>query len=98
MLEITIVEGRLDAGIGRGQPDVSRAVGQAKRARNPCRLLRRNVTTQIFGAYAGDMLLPFVDDSAGPQEHIVDSARSLGGVVQRKVHGITISSERDAVL
>ena len=59
--------------------------------------LRRNVTTQIFGAYAGDVLLPFVHDSAGPQEHVVDSAGPLGRVVQSKVHRITISSERDAV-
>ena len=43
------------------------------------------------------MLLPFVDDSARPQDHIVDGARPLGGVVQSKVHRITISSERDAV-
>src|SRR6266852_8686441 len=97
MLEITIVEGRLDAGVGRGQADVSRAVGQPKRARDPCHLPRGNVAAQVLGPYTGDALLPFVDRRTGPQHHIVDSARPLGGVVQGEMRCIAMSSEGDAV-
>src|SRR5215469_3933913 len=88
MLQITVVEGGLDARVGRSEPDVSRAVGQPQRARYPCRPIRGNITAQIFGPHAGDMLLPFVDDGAGPQDHVVDGARPCGGAVQGKVHGV----------
>src|SRR5271169_6965430 len=98
MLEITIVEGRLDAGVGRGQPDVSRPVGQPERAVNPCRPLGGNVADQVLGPYAGDALSPWVDDRAGPQHHIVDGARPFGGVVQSKMRRIGMHLERDAVL
>src|SRR5580704_11844940 len=97
VLEITIIEGRLDAGIGRGQPDVPRAVGQPERAMDPCRPLRWNVTDQVLGAYTGDALLPFVDDRAGPQHHIVDGARPFGGVVQTEMRCIAMCSQGDAV-
>src|SRR5205823_14699124 len=71
MLEITVVEGGLNARVGRSESDVSRAVGQPQRARYPCRPLRRNITTQVFGPYAVNLLLPFVNVSAGPKDHII---------------------------
>ena len=74
MLEIPVVKGRLDAGIGRGQPDIACAVRQSERTRDACYPVRWHITVQVPGPYTGDALLPWVDDRAGPQHHVVASA------------------------
>ena len=61
MLEIPVVKRRLDSGIGRGQPDVSGAVGQSERTRDACHPVRGHVTVQVPGPYTGDALLPCVE-------------------------------------
>ena len=48
MLEVTVVEGRLNAGIGCSQFDVSCAIRQPQRAGNSCHLLGRNIAIQIL--------------------------------------------------
>src|SRR5262249_60788890 len=44
MVEIPVVEGGLYGGIGRGEPDVSSAIGQPERARDPGYAIGGDVT------------------------------------------------------
>src|SRR5262245_185253 len=97
MLEVTVVKGRLDTGVGRGQPDVAGAVGQSKRTRDACHPVRGDVPVQVPRPYPGDALLPFVDNRAGPQHHVIAGTGPFRRVVEAKVHRIDISCEGDAV-
>src|SRR5919198_1630540 len=97
MLEVTVVKGRLDFGVGRGQPDVTGTVGQAERTRDAGHPLRGDVPVEILGPETGDALLPLVDHGAGSEHHVVAGAGPLGGVVKTKVYRIGMSREGDAV-
>ena len=76
MVEIPVVEGGLDGGIGRGEPDVSGAIGQPERARDPGDAIGGHVPGERLGPHAMDPFRPFIHDGGGPQQHIVDFLRA----------------------
>jgi hypothetical protein len=76
MVEIPVVEGGLDGGIGRGEPDVSGAIGQPERARDPGDALGGYVPGERLGPHAMDPFRPLIHDGGGPQQHVVDFIRA----------------------
>src|SRR5262252_6228683 len=76
MLEIPVVEGGLYGGIGRGEPDVSGAIGQPERARDPGDAIGGHVTVERLGPHAMCPFRPFIHDWGGPQQHVVALTRA----------------------